>query len=114
ELGRDRGITLRCHDSAASQLEGVFARGDRRLADVLERAFSRGACFDSWDERLQLDVWQEAFDFHGVDTGRYLGTLPISGRLPWDHFDIGLEPGFLSREYQKALQSRLSPPCGKA
>jgi radical SAM superfamily enzyme YgiQ (UPF0313 family) len=114
ELGRERGITLRCHDSAASQLEGVFARGDRRLGDVLERAFSRGASFDSWDERLRLDVWEEAFAFYGIDPGSYLGTLPLSARLPWDHFDIGLEPFFLQREYQKALKNRLSPPCGKA
>jgi radical SAM family uncharacterized protein/radical SAM-linked protein len=114
ELGRERGITLRCHDSAASQLEGVFARGDRRLGDVLERAFLRGASFDSWEERLRLDVWEEAFAFYGIDPARYLGTLPLSARLPWDHFDIGLEPFFLQREYQKALKNRLSPPCGKA
>jgi radical SAM family uncharacterized protein/radical SAM-linked protein len=114
ELGRERGITLRCHDSAASQLEGVFARGDRRLADVLERAFSRGASFDSWEERLRLDVWEEAFAYSGIDPAAYLGTLPVSARLPWDHFDIGLEPFFLQREYQKALRNRLSPPCGKA
>jgi radical SAM family uncharacterized protein/radical SAM-linked protein len=114
ELGRERGIALRCHDSAASQLEGVFARGDRRLADVLERAFSRGASFDSWEERLRLDVWEEAFAFHDIDPAQYLGTLPVSARLPWDHFDIGLEPTFLRREYQKAVKNRLSPPCGKA
>jgi radical SAM family uncharacterized protein/radical SAM-linked protein len=114
ELGRERGISLRCHDSAASQLEGVFARGDRRLADVLERAFSRGASFDSWEECLRLDVWEEAFAFHGIDPADYLGTLPVSARLPWDHFDIGLEPTFLRREYQKAVKNRLSPPCGKA
>jgi radical SAM-linked protein len=114
ELGRERNISLRCHDSAASQLEGVFARGDRRLADVLERAFSRGASFDSWEERLRLDIWEEAFAFCGVDPARYLGTLPLSARLPWDHFDIGLEQGFLAKEYRKALVNRLSPPCGKA
>jgi radical SAM-linked protein len=81
---------------------------------VLERAFSRGAIFDSWEECLRLDVWEEAFAFHGVDPARYLGTIPVSARLPWDHFDIGLEPFFLQREYQKALKNRLSPPCGKA
>jgi radical SAM family uncharacterized protein/radical SAM-linked protein len=114
ELGRERGITLRCHDSGGSHLEGVFARGDRRLGDVLERAFLRGASFDSWEERLRLDVWEEAFAFCGIDPATYLGTLPVSARLPWDHFDIGLEPFFLQREYQKALKNRLSPPCGKA
>jgi radical SAM-linked protein len=114
ELGREKALNLRCHDSSASHLEGVFARGDRRLGDVLERAFLRGASFDSWEERLRLDIWEEAFAFHGVDPAKYLGTLPLSARLPWDHFDIGLEPFFLQREYQKALKNRLSPPCGKA
>jgi radical SAM family uncharacterized protein/radical SAM-linked protein len=114
ELGRDRGITLRCHDSTASQLEGVFARGDRRLGDVLERAFLGGARFDSWEEQLRLAVWDEAFAHYGVEPAKYLGTLPVSARLPWEHFDIGLEQGFLAREYRKALQNRLSPPCGKA
>jgi radical SAM family uncharacterized protein/radical SAM-linked protein len=114
ELGRERGIALRCHDSGTSQLEGVFARGDRALADVLERAFLNGARFDSWEEKLRMDIWEEAFAFYGVQIEKYLGTIPVSARVPWDHFDIGLEPGFLTREYQKALKNRLSPPCGKA
>ncbi len=114
ELGRERGITLRCHDSSTSHLEGIFARGDRRLADVLERAFLNGASFDSWEEKLRIEIWQEALTFYGIQPETYLGTLPVSARLPWDHFDIGLEQGFLAREYQKALKNRLSPPCGKA
>jgi radical SAM family uncharacterized protein/radical SAM-linked protein len=108
-----RALKLRTHGSEASVLEGVFARGDRRLADVLERAWRNGARFDSWDERLDLEVWKEAFAHFGVDTAPYLGTIPIDARLPWDHIDVGLEDGFLAREYRKALQSRLSPPCGK-
>jgi radical SAM-linked protein len=56
----------------------------------------------------------EAFDHYGIDTGRYLGTLPVTSKLPWDHIDVGLEPGFLAKEYKKALKNRLSPPCGKA
>jgi radical SAM family uncharacterized protein/radical SAM-linked protein len=109
-----RGLDLRVHDSTTSVLEGVLARGDRRLGFVIERAFLAGARFDSWDDRLRLDVWQEAFAHFNVDTAIYLGTIPVTARLPWDHFDIGLEDGFLAREYRKALASRLSPPCGKA
>jgi radical SAM family uncharacterized protein/radical SAM-linked protein len=108
-----RAVTLRTHDAEASVLEGIFARGDRALADVLERAWQNGARFDSWDERLKLDVWEEAFEHFGVDRAKYLGTLPVTARLPWDHIDVGLEDGFLAREYRKALASRLSPPCGK-
>jgi radical SAM family uncharacterized protein/radical SAM-linked protein len=108
-----RSVKLKTHGAEASVLEGIFARGDRRLCDVLLRAYQNGARFDSWDDRLRLDVWEEAFAHVGVDRAPYLGTLPVTGRLPWDHIDVGLEEGFLAREYRKALQSRLSPPCGK-
>lgn len=113
EARRTKGLKLRTHDASASVLEGIFARGDRRLADVLERAFRNGARFDSWDDELKLDVWHEAFEALGVDGTRYLGTLPVSATLPWSHIDVGLEEGFLATEYRKALASRLSPPCGK-
>jgi radical SAM family uncharacterized protein/radical SAM-linked protein len=107
-------VDLKTHDAKESILEGVFARGDRRLFDVIEHAFRNGARFDSWEEHLRLDLWQAAFDQFGIQTGRYLGTLPVTARLPWDHLDVGLEDGFLAREYRRALQNRLSPPCGKA
>ncbi len=108
-----RMVTLRAHDASGSELEGVIARGDRRLADVIERAWRAGARFDSWDDQLRLDCWEEAFEHFAIDKGRYLGTLPVSARLPWSHIDVGLEEGFLLREYRRALQDRLSPPCGK-
>ena len=108
-----RGLRLKTHDAKASVLEGIFARGDRRLANVLERAFKAGARFDSWDEHLDLSRWRDALDAEGIETATYLGTIPVSARLPWSHIDVGLEDGFLAREYRKALQSRLSPPCGK-
>lgn len=112
--GSDRNLTVRTHTSVTSLLEGVLARGDRKLGPVIERAFRNGARFDSWDEHLRLDAWEEAFTFYQIDRSKYLGTIPVSARLPWDHFDIGLEDGFLLREYRKAVASRLSPPCGKA
>ncbi|TKD04459.1 TIGR03960 family B12-binding radical SAM protein [Polyangium fumosum] len=108
-----RNVKLKTHGAEASVLEGIFARGDRSLCDVLERAYRNGARFDSWDDRLRLDVWEEAFTHFGTDRTRFLGTIPVTARLPWDHIDVGLEEGFLAREYRKALQNRLSPPCGK-
>lgn len=110
---RYRRVTLRAGGADTAELEGMFARGDRRLGDVLERAFRHGARFDSWDERLRLDAWDEAFTHYNVDRSLYLGTFPTSARLPWSHIDVGLEEGFLAREYRKALANRLSPPCGK-
>ena len=109
-----KGLTLRMHDATTSVLEGVLARGDRRLGPVIERAYLHGARFDSWEDQLKLGLWQEAFEHHRIDIDAYLGTFPLDARLPWDHLDIGLEDGFLAREYRKALHSRLSPPCGKA
>ena len=114
EVRGAKGVDLRMHDSTTSWLEGVFARGDRRLGPVLLQAHERGARFDSWQDQLRIEVWEEAFRDHGIDPFSYLGTIPVTARLPWSHIDVGLEEGFLVREYRKALKSRLSPPCGKA
>ncbi|MBX3228965.1 MAG: TIGR03960 family B12-binding radical SAM protein [Labilithrix sp.] len=114
EVRGAKGVDLRMHDSRTSWLEGVFARGDRKLGRVLLRAYAAGARFDSWEDQLKIEVWEEAFRAEGIEPAAYLGTIPVSARLPWSHIDVGLEDGFLVREYRKALKSRLSPPCGKA
>jgi radical SAM-linked protein len=114
EVRGAKGVDLRMHDSRTSWLEAVFARGDRKVGRVLLRAYENGARFDSWDDQLDIDVWAEAFAAEGIDPAAYLGTIPVSAHLPWSHIDVGLEEGFLLREYRKALKSRLSPPCGKA
>src|SRR5271166_4345530 len=113
EEARAAQVDLRAHDCDTSWLEGVFARGDRSLGPVLERAYRAGARFDSWEDQKRMDLWETAFREEGVDPATYLGTIPVSARLPWDHIDVGLEDGFLLREYRKALKSRLSLPCGK-
>jgi radical SAM family uncharacterized protein/radical SAM-linked protein len=110
---RDNGLRLKHHHSGISFIEGVLARGDRRLADVLETVWRAGARFDGWDEVFELDRWSAALAAHGVDVEAYLGTRPVTARLPWDHIDVGLEDGFLLGEYRKALKGRASPPCGK-
>jgi radical SAM-linked protein len=110
-------VTLKMHENQASHVEGIFSRGDRRVGDVLEAAFRLGCRFDSWDDALRIELWDRALAETaartGLDVGRHMGTLPVTGRLPWDHIDIGLEPDFLLKEYRKALKDRLSPPCGK-
>jgi radical SAM family uncharacterized protein/radical SAM-linked protein len=108
-----RGLELRLHDATASVLECIMARGDRRLADVIQSAFEAGAMFDSWDEQFRPDLWDAAMQRHQIPREVYLGTLPVSARLPWGHIDVGLEPDFLAREYRQALKGRTSPPCGK-
>ena len=114
DAARRAGVELKMHDSLGSFIEGVIARGDRSLADVIEGAYRRGARFDSWEEQLNLAAWNESFDAAGIVPRERLGTRPVSARTPWGHIDVGLEAGFLEREYRKALKNRLSPPCGKA
>jgi radical SAM family uncharacterized protein/radical SAM-linked protein len=110
-------VALKMHENYQSHIEGIFSRGDRACADLLERAFRLGCRFDGWDEGLRPELWEQAIKEEqttsGFEPGRYLGTIPVSARLPWDHIDIGLEPEFLVKEYRKALKDRLSPPCGK-
>jgi radical SAM family uncharacterized protein/radical SAM-linked protein len=110
---RERGLRLKYHDSGISWVEGVLARGDRRLADAIEAVWRGGGRFDGWDEIFDVERWRAAFAASGVDVAAYLGTRPVTARLPWDHLDVGLEDGFLLAEYRKALKHRLSPPCGK-
>ena len=111
---RRTGVDLKMHDAPGSILEGILARGDRTLAPAIERAYRDGARFDSWEECLDLERWQRAFEAEGVTLARYTGTIPLSARLPWSHIDVGLEDGFLAKEYRKALKDQLSLPCGKA
>lgn len=117
DAARREGFKLRCHDPRVSHLEGILARGDYRTGRLIERAWRAGARFDGWDERLDWDVWQTALEAYeredGVPRRLHLQTLPVDARLPWDHIDVGLEDGFLLKEYKKALKNRLSPPCGK-
>jgi radical SAM family uncharacterized protein/radical SAM-linked protein len=114
EEARKLRVKLRMHDSEGSWLEGVLARGDRSLGDAIELAYKSGARFDCWEEKLKLELWVDAFKATGIDTARFLDTIPVDAKLPWDHIDVGLEPGFLAKEYKKSLKNRLSPPCGKA
>jgi radical SAM family uncharacterized protein/radical SAM-linked protein len=109
----ERRLALKYHDRGVSWLEGVISRGDRRLGAAIEEAWRRGARFDGWNECFDLDRWRQVLGDLEVDTDAYLDTRPITARLPWDHIDVGLEDGFLLREYRQALKNRLSPPCGK-
>lgn len=117
DCARKWRFKLRRHDVRVSHLEGIIGRGDYRTAELIERAWRAGARFDGWDEHVAWDVWQKALtDWErelGVSRFDYLGTVPLDARLPWDHIDVGLEEGFLAREYKRALKGRLSPPCGK-
>jgi len=113
DYGKQHRIPVKYHNARVSWLEGILARGDRSVADLIELAFKKGARMDSWDEDLRWDAWLEAIAELGFDPQRFLGTLPVDARTPWDHIDVGLEPGFLQQEWKRANKNRLSPPCGK-
>jgi radical SAM family uncharacterized protein/radical SAM-linked protein len=118
DAARELRVRLKMHENHQSHLEGIFSRGDRRVANLLELAFRKGCRFDGWDEQLRLDLWDQAREEvvrldPDFQIERYMGTIPVTARLPWDHIDIQLEPDFLVKEYRKALKDRLSPPCGK-
>ncbi|MFH2034550.1 MAG: radical SAM protein [Candidatus Margulisiibacteriota bacterium] len=82
---RGRGLELRWHDANTSILEGVFSRGDRNLARVIEHAWQLGARLDAWSEHFRFDLWQQAFGECGVDMNDYLKAREPQEQLPWEH-----------------------------
>ena len=109
-----RKIKVNYHDSATSVLEGVFAKGDRRLGKVIETAFENGAFFDTWEEYFDFDRWQAAFAACGLDPDFYnYRPLGLDEVTPWSHLDVGVSHSFLVREYQKALRAETTQPCNR-
>lgn len=112
---KTKKISVSYHDSRTSFLEAVFAKGDRRLADVIELAYEMGCRFDGWDDQFLYDVWLQCFAKLGVDPHFYANrALQMDEVLPWSHLDYGITVSFLQEEYQKAMQSNTTPPCNKA
>ncbi|MCL2300599.1 MAG: TIGR03960 family B12-binding radical SAM protein [Firmicutes bacterium] len=108
---RSKKIKLTCHDCETSLLEGVFARGGRRLADVIELAWRRGARFDGWDDQFQPSLWAECFAARGIDPSEYLRARTNDEMLPWEHLDYGVTKAFLWRERERAYAARTTPNC---
>ncbi len=112
EAIRNRYVSYNWHESALSVLEGVFARGDRRLSKVLAEAHRLGAKFDSWHEFFHMDTWMEAFQNTGVDPDFYnVRERSYDEVLPWDHIDIGVSKEFLMRENEKAKRGETTGNC---
>jgi radical SAM family uncharacterized protein len=103
---RSRSVQLKCHDVAASLLEGVLCRGDRRVGEAIELAWRRGARFDGWSERFDANLWWSALAEIGVDVDSLLHrSRSVETRLPWDHIGIRQGREYLEREYWCSLQS---------
>lgn len=105
-------LEFKWHDPKMSVLEGVFARGDRRLSKVLLKAFNSGCRFDGWSEFFKIDLWKEAFKEEGLETAFYTARKRDRFEVfPWDHLNPGVTKEFLYREYQAALALARTPDC---
>lgn len=105
-------IKISTHTTQTSFMEGVLARGDRRLAKVIELAWRKGCKFDSWDDQFKYDKWMEAFEEAGLDPKFYANRRrDFDEILPWDHLDYGISKKFLINENKKAHESITTPHC---
>ncbi len=107
-----RKISLTRHNTDMSFLEGVFARGDRRLSRVIETAWRKGCKLDGWDECFRLEDWMKSFEECGIDPAFYASReRSLDEILPWDHLDYGVTKNHLIREYNKAHNNETTPHC---
>ena len=104
-------LSYQWHEAKTTVLEGIFARGDRRVAPVIEYAYNHGCVFDAWNEFFHPEVWEEAFKACGVDSDFYtFRERDLSEILPWDFIDIGISRKFLENEWKKAVSDQVVTP----
>ena len=105
-------IRYNWHEADVSVLEGVFARGDRRVAEAILTAYRKGCLYDAWGESFQNDAWLEAFEECGLDIGFYTTRERKRDEIfPWDFLDCGVTREFLWREWERAQKEEVSPNC---
>lgn len=110
-----KSLKYQYHDAQVTVLEGVLARGDRRVAKVIKAAYDRGALYDSWSDIFDNQRWMDAFSDVGVDPEFYtLRERNIDELFPWDFIDCGVTKKFLIREWEIANQNKISPNCRQA
>jgi radical SAM family uncharacterized protein/radical SAM-linked protein len=108
---KGKGLRFKWQNPEMSILEGLWARGDRRLSPLLVKAYEMGCRFDGWSDHFQYRRWQEAIEASGIDIGFFLGDRDLSGPLPWDHVDSGVSKEFLQQEWNNALAGAQTPDC---
>jgi len=109
---RRKNIRIKFHKPERSILEGIFARGDRRLGNVILEAWRGGCKFDAWDEHFDNHKWENAFERAGIDKQFYLfRNRNEDENLPWDHISSGIMKQFLINERQKACEQKYTPDC---
>ncbi len=111
-LSKVKGVDFKYHAMDLSYIEAVFARGDRRLANVLERAWRKGCRFDGWSEQFRYDLWLEALREEGLDPNFYATRERPDGEIfPWEHLDAGVSKDFLLREWRCAQGAQTTADC---
>ncbi len=114
EMKNHKCLKYNWHEADISVLEGVLARGDRKVAAVIEEAYKNGALYDSWSESFKNDVWMNAFDTCGVDIDFYTTReRSLDELFPWDFIDTGVTKEYLKREWDNALHAKVTPNCRK-
>ena len=107
-----KSIKYNYHEADVTVLEGILARGDRKICDVLERVYRKGAIFDAWSEYFRYDLWMEAFEELGMDPEFYtLRERSFEELLPWDFINAGVSRKFLEKEWERAMKGEVTPNC---
>ena len=110
-----KSIKYNWHEADTSVLEGVLARGDRKIAQVLLKVYEKGAIFDAWSEYFDNEKWMQAFEECGIDPDFYTAReRSLEEIFPWDFIDCGVSKEFLKREWQKAQREEVTNNCRKA
>lgn len=111
-LIKNKRVTYNYHDSQVSFVEAVFAKGDRRLGEVLYQAWQKGCKFDGWGDQFDMDWWMEAFQICGIDPEFYAyRKIDYDELLPWDHLNPGVRKSYLISEHQKAMAEETTQDC---
>lgn len=107
-----KSLKYNWHEADVTVLEGVLARGDRKISAVVEAAYRNGALFDSWSEEFDNSLWMKAFDQCGIDPDFYtVRERGLDEVFPWDFIDAGVSKEFLKREWLLAQKGQASPNC---
>ena len=112
EMLNKKSLRYNWHEADVTVLEGVLARGDRKVATVIEEAYRQGAIYDSWSEYFNNDIWMKAFETCGVDIDFYTTReRSLDEVFPWDFIDAGVTKDFLKREWANAQAETVTPNC---
>jgi radical SAM family uncharacterized protein len=110
-----KSLKYRWHEAKLTELEGVFARGDRRVGKAIYDAYQAGCLYDSWGEYFDYDKWMKAFEDNGIEIEFYNCRERSEDEIfPWDFIDVGVTKKFLYREYKRAVDEKITPNCKQA